>query len=139
MSQSWITIEKGFYQANRGYLATSDHTHGAALSNSAIEVITGRTGDKQLHGFGRCENMLLIELLDQSDEIDVVIDLGGVYKYIFEAPDISGGKLFTPHVEATIRFVPTMPWRQIEPTQFEAGLKQITFLNDPPRGRSRTT
>lgn len=131
MSQNWITIEKGFYQADRGYLATNDHTHGAALSNAAIEIVTGRTGKKQLHGFGKLENMLMIELLELSDEIDIVIDLGGVYKYLFEAPDISGGKLFTPHVEATIRFSPTKPWQQIKPTQFESDLTQITFLNTP--------
>lgn len=131
MNQNWITIEKGFYQAVRCYLATSDHTHGAALSNAAIEIVTGRTGEKQLHGFGKLENMLMIELLELSDEIDIVIDLGGVYKYLFEAPDISGGKLFTPHVEATIRFSPVKPWRQIETTQFEADLEQITFLNKP--------
>ncbi len=131
MNQNWITIEKGFYQAVRSYMATSDHTHGAALSNAAIEIVTGRTGEKQLHGFGKLENMLMIELLELSDEIDIVIDLGGVYKYLFEAPNISGGKLFTPHVEATIRFAPIKPWRQIETTQFEADLKQIAFLNTP--------
>ncbi len=131
MNQNWITIEKGFYQAIRSYMATSDHTHGAALSNAAIEIVTGRTGEKQLHGFGKLENMLMIELLELSDEIDIVIDLGGVYKYLFEAPNISGGKLFTPHVEATIRFAPIKPWRQIEATQFEAELKRITFLNTP--------
>lgn len=131
MSQNWITIEKGFYQADRGYLATDDHAHGAALSNAAIEITTGRTGEKQLHGFGKCENMLMVDLLELSDEVDIVIDLGGVYKYLFKAPDISGGKLFTPHVEATIRFVPTRPWKQIEPAQFKSDLKQITFLNKP--------
>ena len=131
MNRNWITIEKGFYQAVRSYLVTSDSTHGAALSNAAIEITTGSTGQKQLHGFGRLQNALMVELLEYTDEIDIIIDLGGVYKYRFKAPEISGGKLFTPHVEATIRFTPVAPWQQIEPTRFESDLKKITFLNKP--------
>ena len=138
MKDDWITIEKGFYQAERGYLATSDHTHGAALSNAAIEITTGRSGQKQMSGYGKLQSMLMVELLELSDEIDIVIDLGGVYKYLFERPDISGGKLFTPNVDATIRFAPTQPWRQIDTTDFEGSLKKITFLNDPPWDNTRT-
>jgi len=138
MKQDWITIEKGFYKAHRGYLATGDDIHGAALSDAAIEIATGQSGQKELRGFGKLQNRLMIDLLELTDDIDIVIDLGGVYKYRFEAPDIKGGKLFTPHVEATIRFTPTRPWQKVEPADFEADLKKITFLNDPPWNRPKT-
>jgi hypothetical protein len=70
-------------------------------------------------------NLLVIELLEENDTLDILLDLGGDFKYHLIAPQISSGKLFVPDVKSTLQFSPQQPWRQLSADLFT---KEVSAL-----------
>jgi hypothetical protein len=70
-------------------------------------------------------NLLVIELLEENDTLDILLDLGGDFKYHLTAPQISSGKLFVPDVKSTLQFSPQQPWRQLSADLFT---KEVSAL-----------
>lgn len=121
----WIPFENAIYLADQAFLVADDNT-AASLEKTSIEVYTGRDGKKRIKGSGLVKNILLVELLEDNDDLDLILDLGGNFKYIMKTPNISGGKVFSPNTKSFIQFDPIAPWNQItesEFTELTAGLK----------------
>jgi hypothetical protein len=125
MMSDWIPFENAIYLADQAFLVADDNT-AASLEKTSIEVYTGRDGKKRIKGSGLVKNILLVELLEDNDDLDLILDLGGNFKYIMKTPNISGGKVFSPNTKSFIQFDPIAPWNQItesEFTELTAGLK----------------
>jgi hypothetical protein len=128
MNDDWIALEEGRYYAVQAYLVTADGA-AVALENPHIDVVTGRFGKRYLKGGCLVQNFLMIELLEDHDELDIMLDLGGEYKYLMEKPDIQGGKVFSPQVRSSLRFSPTAPWFKMPEADFEERLSQLDVLS----------
>jgi len=124
----WIVFDEGRYLAERAVLVTRENTLAVTLADTVIEVYYDRRGIRYLKGSATIANHLLVDLLDETDEIDLILDLTGTFKYRLSNPQIRSGKVFTPDVHATLQFIPTEPWREIPEEGFEAYLSQLKFL-----------
>ena len=124
----WIPFEEGKFQAQRAYLLTAAG-RAVALENPTIHITAGRNGRKRLQGSGRVRNILVVELLDDTDSLDILLDLGGEFTFLLEIPDIQAGKVFSPDVKSTLRFFPTRPWVQLSREQFDNRLQCLIRLD----------
>ncbi|MBL7179912.1 MAG: hypothetical protein ISS65_06835 [Desulfobacterales bacterium] len=127
MLSEWILFEDASYLVERAFIVAPDNT-AVALEKALITINTGKKGKKHLSGSGLVRNELLVELLEESDELDLILDLGGEFKYRLKTPKISAGKVFSPKVKSTLQFAPTSPWDQIPESEFEKLLSRLKFL-----------
>ena len=88
------------------------------VENPAIHITTGRTGRKHLQGSGRVRNMLVVDLLEDADNLDILLDLGGEFTFLLKMADIQAGKVFSPEVKSVLQFIPQTPWRQLARDEF---------------------
>jgi hypothetical protein len=123
----WIPFENATYLVEEAFLVAGDKT-AAALEQTIVTVYSGGGGKKQLNGTGMILNIHMVELLENNEELDLLLDFGGEYKYIMKTPDISAGKVFSPTVKSHLRFVPVTPWRQISEIEFKAIKSGLAFL-----------
>ncbi len=131
MPTDWIPFEEGEYWVEQAYIVAPGGS-GVALEEPYIEVVKGALGKRSLVGKGLVLNLLVVELLEDTDELDILLDLGGDFKYRLAKPRISAGKVFAPDVRSTLQFSPAEPWEQISAADFEAqliALKRIDHSN----------
>jgi hypothetical protein len=120
----WIPFAEGEYWVEQAYLVSSDKS-AIALENPVIEIAKSPQGKRHLKGQGMVSNLLVIELLEENETLDILLDLGGDFKYHLTAPQISSGKLFVPDVKSTLQFSPLQPWRQLPADLFN---KEVSAL-----------
>lgn len=114
----WIPFAEGRYRVEQAVLLGAGGG-GVELEDAVIEV-AGPAGRRRLRGWGRVPNERLVRLLDESDELDLVLDLGGEFKYRMRAPRIQGGKVFAPGVKSFIQITPEAPWEELSEADFTA-------------------
>ena len=123
----WIPFENAIYRVEKAFLVADDNT-AVSLERTSIEVYTGHGGKKRLKGSGLVQNTQMVALLEESDNLDLILDLGGEFKYLMKAPKITSGKFFVPDVKSHLRFDPISPWSQISGTEFEKRVDGLTLL-----------
>jgi hypothetical protein len=128
--EGWIPFAEGRYLAERAALL-ADGERAVEIEEAIIEVSEGR-GGRRLQGRGRVRNALLVQLLDEGDEVDLLLDLGGEFKYRLSHPEIQGGKVFTPGVKSFIQFRPRQPWEQVPEADFNSLMSRVRILSDGP-------
>lgn len=126
----WIPFAEGRYLAERAVLLAGDG-RAVEVEEAIIEVSEGR-GGRRLQGRGRVRNSLLVQLLDEGDDVDLMLDLGGEFKYRMGRPEIQGGKVFTPGVKSFIQFRPRQPWEQVPEADFNSLMSRARILTDAP-------
>ncbi len=123
----WIPFEDGSYLAEQAFLITEDHS-AALLEEAVLTVYTGRGAKRQLKGSGLVRNIFMVELLEENDNLDLILDLGGEFKYRLNTPKITAGKVFAPDVKSTLQFYPIAPWHQIPEPEYEELLGRLKIL-----------
>jgi len=83
-----------------------------------------------LRGRGRVRNILMVELLEDSDDLDLLLDFGEEFKFLLKVPNLQVGKVFSPDVKSALKFTPQIPWHQIQQTKFEGILSRLHILSD---------
>jgi len=124
----WIPFEEGEYWVEQAYLVSMDKS-AIALESPVIEIVKGPQGKRYLKGQGMASNLLVIELLEENDRLDVLLDLGGDFKYHLDAPKISSGKLFVPDVKSTLQFSPQQPWRRLPADAFNEEVNELKRID----------
>ena len=125
--KDWIPFENATYLAEQAFLVAADN-NAALLEQTIINVYTGGGGKRSFSGTGLIRNILLVELLEENDDLDLILDFGGEFKYRLKTPEISGGKVFSPNVKSSIQFSPTAPWHQVPESEFDVLLSRLKFL-----------
>jgi hypothetical protein len=123
----WIPFDEGKYRVERAFLITPD-LKAAPLENAFIEVYAGRQGTRRMKGRSFIRNILIVHLLEDSDDIDLILDLGGTYKYLLKNPELEAGKVFSPHIKSSLQFSPSSPWKQIPQKEFENLISDLKLL-----------
>jgi len=124
----WIPFEEGEYWVAHAYLVSPDKS-AIALENPVIEIVKGSQGRRYLKGWGMVYNLMVVELLEENDALDILLDLGGEFKYHLQTPQISAGKLFAPDVKSTLQFAPQQPWCQLSVEAFVAEVRNLKRID----------
>ncbi|QTA78262.1 Uncharacterized protein dnl_04820 [Desulfonema limicola] len=114
----WVPFEEGEYLVVNAFLAVNNKA-ALVIERAMIEVYTGPKGLRQIKGTGMIRPALMVELLEDSDDLDLVLDLGGKYKYYLKKPELQAGKVFAEDVSASIHFYPSQPWEKISEPEFD--------------------
>jgi hypothetical protein len=123
----WIPFEEGKYLAERALLVSAAY-EGIELENTVIEVSEDRQKRRRLRGRGRFEPARMVNLLDGGDELDLLLDFGGEFKYRMRRPEIQSGKVFAPGVKSVIQFFPQQPWEQVPEAEFSSLIARIRIF-----------
>jgi hypothetical protein len=126
---NWLPFSEGEYLVEQALLVTADDS-AVEVEDVVVEIYADRRGLRYLNGRGRVRNILMIKLLDDSDDLDLLLDFGAEFKYLLKEPNLQAGKVFSPDVKSVLRFTPQNPWRQIPQTEFEDLLSRLRILSD---------
>jgi hypothetical protein len=124
----WIPFGEGRYRVEQAFLI-APNLHAAVLEKAFIEVYLDRRQRLQLKGRGFVYNILVVQMLEDTDEIDLILDLGGDYKYILKNPKLDAGKVFSPRIKSTLQFSPGTPWEQMPQKEFENLASRLKLLS----------
>ncbi len=125
--ENWIPFAEGEYIVDRAFIIAPDE-RAVAVDNAVIEIFTTAGGQRYLKGSGRIQNILLVELLEDSDDLDLILDLGDDFQYRLKKPELQSGKFFAPDAKSSIQFRPSQPWEQITTTEFANLVMRVKFL-----------
>ena len=126
---NWIPFTDGEYLVEQALLLAASE-RAASIEEVIVEVYSDLRGRRHLRGRGRVRNILMVELLEESDDLDLLLDFGGEFKFLLKVPNLQVGKVFSPDVKSTLQFIPETPWQQIEQTEYEAILSRLHILAD---------
>lgn len=124
----WIPFEEGRYRVERALLLAGED-RAVAVEDAVIDVNQGPGGRRRMQGRGRVRNELMVGLLEESEDLDILLDLGGDFKYRMRRPGIQGGKVFSPGVYSFIQFSPLTPWEQVSEEDFNFLMNRIHILD----------
>jgi len=127
--ENWIPFAEGEYLVDRALLLAADRK-AVRVEDVIVEVYAGRLGQRYLKGRGRVRNVLMVELLNDSDNLDLLLDFGEEFKYLLKEPNLQGGKVFSPNVKSVLQFTPQKPWQQIPQDEFDNLLSRLQILTE---------
>ncbi len=130
MSTNWIPFDKGEYWVEQAFIVAPGGA-AVALEQPYIEVDETPRGVRYLVGKGLVTNMLIVELLEESDELDILLDLGAEFKYRLKQPRISAGKVFSADTKSTLQFSPVEPWKRLDADTFASQMRALERIDRP--------
>jgi hypothetical protein len=125
--ENWIPFADAQYMVERAFLLAENQS-AVDLFDTVVEVKSTAAGQRRLMGCGRIQNILMVTLLEDSDELDLVLDFGGEYKFRLTAPKVQGGKVFAANVKSMLQFYPTTPWVQLPIEEYHQLIDRARFL-----------
>ena len=128
MITNWIPFAEGEYIVDQALIIAPDE-RAIVIENAVIEIFATAEGQRHLKGNGRIQNILLVDLLEDSDDLDLILDLGDEFKYRLKKPELQSGKFFAPDAKSSIQFRPSEPWEQIPPANYEKLISKINRID----------
>jgi hypothetical protein len=127
---NWIPFGEGEYLVEQALLVGANDS-AVAVDNVVIEVYADQRQQRYLKGRGRFRNILMVELLEDSDDLDLLLDFGDELKFLLKEPILKAGKVFSPDVRSVLQFFPQTPWQQIPPDEFNNLWSRLRILSCP--------
>ncbi|CAB1058906.1 hypothetical protein D1BOALGB6SA_3664 [Olavius sp. associated proteobacterium Delta 1] len=125
---NWIPFAEGEYLVDQALLV-ADNQNAVLVEDVVVEVCASQRGQRYLKGRGRIRNILMVELLDDSDDLDLLLDFGDEYKYLMKVPNLQSGKVFSPDVKSILQFTPLTPWQQLPQAEYTSLLSRLRILS----------
>jgi hypothetical protein len=125
--ENWIPFAEGEYLVDQALLV-ADNQNAVLVENVIVEVYADQRGRRYLKGRGRIRNVLMVELLDDSDDLDLLLDFGDEYKYLLKVPNLQSGKVFSPDVKSVLQFTPQTAWQQLPQAEYDSLLSRMRIL-----------
>jgi hypothetical protein len=126
---NWIPFTEGEYLVEQALLVAGED-RAVSVEDVIVEVYSDRRGQRYLRGRGRVRNILMVELLEDTDDLDLLLDFGEEFKFLLKVPNLQVGKVFSPDVKSSLQFTPKIPWHQIQQTEFGDILSRLHILSD---------
>ena len=126
---NWIPFAEGEYLVEQAVLVAGEHS-AVSVEDVIVEVYSDQRGQRYLRGRGLVRNILMVELLEDSDDLDLLLDFGEEFKFLLKEPNLQVGKVFSPDVKSALQFTPQIPWRQIQQTEFGDLMSRLQILSD---------
>ena len=125
---NWIPFAEGEYLVDQALLV-ADNQNAMLVEDAIIEVYANQRGQRYLKGRGRIRNILMVELHDDSDDLDLLLDFGDEFKYLLKVPNLQSGKVFSPDVKSMLQFTPQTPWQQLTHDEYKRLVSRLRILN----------
>jgi hypothetical protein len=125
---NWIPFAEGQYLVDQALLVADNH-NAVLVEDAIIEVYSDQQSRRYLKGRGRIRNILMVELLDDSDDLDLLLDFGEEHKYLLKAPNLQSGKVFAPEVKSVLQITPQIPWQQLPQDEYKALISRLRILD----------
>ena len=126
---NWIPFSDGEYLVEQALLLAGGD-RAVSVEEVVVEVYSDQRGQRYLRGRGRVRNILMVELLEDSDDLDLLLDFGEDFKYLLKVPNLQVGKVFSPDVKSALQFTPKSSWHQIQQAEFGDILSRLHILSD---------
>lgn len=126
---NWIPFGEGEYVVDQALLVAADNK-ALAVDDVVVEIYADQRGQRFLKGRGRIRNILMVELHEDSDNLDLLLDFGDEFKYLLKEPVLQSGKVFAPDARSVLQFIPSAPWEQIPPEAFADMVGGLEVLTD---------
>ncbi len=126
---NWIPFAEGEYLVDQALLLAENH-NAVWVEDTIVEIYADSRGRRYLKGRGRIRNVLMIELLETSDDLDLLLDFGDEYKYLLVQPTLQSGKVFSPDVKSILQFIPSTPWRQLQRDEYQRLMSALRIIQD---------
>ena len=123
----WIPFVEGEYAVEQAFIIAPDH-RAVAVEDAVIEIYAGPQGERHLKGSGRVQNIHLVELLEDTDDLDLLLDLGDEFQYRLSKPELQSGKFFAPDAKSSLQFRPSTAWEQIPRSDFELLISRLEII-----------
>ncbi|MFC1881161.1 hypothetical protein ACFL2S_06655 [Thermodesulfobacteriota bacterium] len=127
--ENWIPLGEGEYLVEQALLVAANES-AVAVDDVVVEVYADQRGQRYLKGRGRIRNILMVELLEDSDDLDLLLDFGDDFKFLLKEPILQAGKVFSPDIRSVLQFFPQTAWRQIPQTEFDDLMSRLRLLTD---------
>ena len=125
---NWIPLTEGEYLVDQALLVADNH-NAVLVEDVIVEVYADQRGRRHLKGRGRIRNILMVELLDDSDDLDLLLDFGDEFKYLLKVPNLQSGEVFSPEVKSVLQFTPQTPWQQLPLDDYDSLLFRLRILS----------
>ena len=126
--KDWIPFQEGIYRSENAFLISTD-LKAVKLQEPVIEIYQGFGGKLQMKGRCMVRNALIVALLEDSDDIDLLLDLGATFKYRMPQPELNAGKVFNPDINSTMQFFPSKPWKNLTETEYDNLRSRLQILS----------
>ncbi len=98
---------EGMYWIEEAYIIPPEAPHRAlALHNAVLDVEREREDRLIVHGRATVHNASLVNLLEDHETLDMILNMGKGFVFYLREPLIQAGKVFSPTVSSTLRFIP---------------------------------
>ena len=96
-------LPEGLYEVDRAYLVDPSHRR-LELRSATFEIYADAQGWKHLRGRSLVTNVAFVDMLEDTETVDLVLSFFGEYFLWLENPVIQAGKMFTPETESSLIF-----------------------------------
>lgn len=96
-------LPEGLYEVDRAYLVDPSHRR-LELRSATFEIYADAQGRKHLRGRSLVTNVAFVDMLEDTETVDLVLSFFGEYFLWLENPVIQAGKMFTPETESSLIF-----------------------------------
>ena len=126
---NWIPLGEGEYLVEQALLVTEDDK-AVAVDDVIVEIYADKRGQRHMKGRGRVRNILVVELLEDSDDLDLFLDFGDEFKFLLKEPNLQAGKVFAPDARSVLQFIPQSPWQEVVPDAYADLMTRLRILTD---------
>jgi len=98
-----IDLPEGLYEVDQAYLVDANRNR-LSLRNVTFEIWFDKKKQKQLRGRGLINNFNFSEMLEDSEDVDLVLRFFDDYFLWLKEPVIQVGKVFEPTTESSCIF-----------------------------------
>ena len=98
-----IDLPEGLYEVDQAYLVDASRNR-LSLRNVTFEIWLDKKGRKQLRGRGLINNFNFCEMLEDSEDVDLVLRFFADYFLWLKEPVVQVGKVFEPATESSCIF-----------------------------------
>jgi hypothetical protein len=125
---NWIPFVEGEYIVEQALVIAPDN-RALVVEDAVLEIYAGPGGQRYMKGSGRVQNILLVELLENTDDLDLILDLGDEFKYRLRKPRLQSGKFFSAGARSSLQFRPSTPWEQIPGADFDRLISGLDIID----------
>lgn len=126
---NWIPLGEGEYLVEQALLVADDN-RAVAVDDVIVEIYADKRGRRHMKGRGRVRNILMVELHEDSDDLDLLLDFGDEFKYLLKEPNLQAGKVFAPDARSVLQFIPQSPWQEVVPEAYADLMARLRILTD---------
>ena len=124
---NWIPFVEGEYAVDQAFIIAVDN-RAVMVEDAVLEIYAGPQNQRHMKGSGRVQNILLVELLEKTNDLDLILDLGDEFIYRLRKPWLQSGKFFSAGARSSLQFRPSTAWEQISQTDFEQLISRLVIL-----------